>query len=879
MMKRYEVKKDERCEIKRRIKWKEARYLHGQIQSLASQQCKSQGPSDNNTKRSNIRKSNMAVAVAGASFERALSRFSTNQNTISKHVFIQAIMGEYRFENHLNVQGHLARYFDSFFYSENNDTSNNIRKTVGKNHDFINSAAAGVDWRLLLCVYRVVQFTFSNIAYHNNPKKLFFHLFDIFVLHPTINNNRPITNNESIRRKDLLQLISIASITSQEYSDTAMRMDSLMTDTPQHGRQLLINKSQVNDIFDICPGIILSFRDQIFHQIGNQRRLEILATKEQRSYLTFHDNLKKVSLERTLFWWQHRLLVLSTNKWKAYTQRQVQNQRNSLWILLWKTKHYVLKEWRLFALSQKHYKMNIRLAQNMGTHHNKQMYFQRWKQFVSLANRIRKACIYTNQSTKKIRSGFGTLRIFWINYKRKQYFSVWLSHIQDEWDLEKAVEFHIRRTKSQVFRHLHRFTLRQKSKRIQDRQAYHKQDWLMEVYDTIDHQVQKIKYRQLQEEQEKEKQINHHQLYVENMNRQRIIAEQKRKEELIQQVQKEARQKQVASRKLYLMTTFEDKWSAKIDKIERNLIPSVDKEWGFSTFFPNNNTSQSKQKTPKGELFMKAFKLLERDFYQAPDPTDQANIMREKMLSSGANICIAIIDSILFQKQILIDDFVEKVIEYLEPISTDNISATTGNTIPTGGHYHKHKNSRIEKDQSGEQSQQLTFQKLCEIIESFDIEIYPSTIRPLYDELMVVPDVKNDTSPTQLHKNIVRNLKQCIHNSFQYLGPQGSKWKKYINPIHEIMMYHNIITGKKVYDYEMKTNILKEICRENIRANFVLEARIKYRIEKKQDFLHLVENDAANIIRKMFLSHKEKKKWNRIKGPRLLRKRMGKVKV
>jgi hypothetical protein len=52
----------------------------------------------------------------------------------------------------------------------------------------------------------------------------------------------------------------------------------------------------------------------------------------------------------------------------------------------------------------------------------------------------------------------------------------------------------------------------------------------------------------------------------------------------------------------------------------------------------------------------------------------------------------------------------------------------------------------------------------------------------------------------------------------EVLGVAGSPWKMYVDPAQDVVCYHNMATGERVFEYDMTDKKLMDITHSNIYA-------------------------------------------------------------
>ena len=83
------------------------------------------------------------------------------------------------------------------------------------------------------------------------------------------------------------------------------------------------------------------------------------------------------------------------------------------------------------------------------------------------------------------------------------------------------------------------------------------------------------------------------------------------------------------------------------------------------------------------------------------------------------------------------------------------------------------------------------------------------------------------------------------------MGVKFSPWKFYVDPATDVICYHNFETKTKVFEYKMTDEILKEINRQNLIAEYKVEAQAYAKKLRKEDWQRRLENVMARRIQNM----------------------------
>ena len=740
------------------------------------------------------------------SMENALWRLSNNY-CIPRGIFVQAIVGEFMFDSSKRVEDHLGSLYDCFVTchptaygsdSANDDKVSSIKRRRG-----------GVDWRLIYGTYLCILL--SEIVLEN-PKRILLKLFDVF--------SNP-ERDSTISLQNASQILSIAAVTEEDYEHTAGRWQQTLSQISisHNDCNKYITKETFLNVLEVAPGIVIHYRDQLLDHIGNDARLRIFAKQEEKAVTAFQSHVRKLQLERSLFMWKHHVQLYFFQTWKEFTIIQERNRRNHLWMLYWSTQNY-LHWWKRYTNVRKEYQTKRGIIYKMARRNTLQKFFAMWKKYCTVIHKVRRACAATDMNHKRIDAGLGHLRLLYRQYQKRVYFQIWFFRVYMEQCWEKACCFYKDLIMKRSFQALRQYAQQSINEWKREQDAQKQQKWLQQVFEEVDTHILQMKQQQIQQQEQKENEKILEESYIQHMVQQRNLAQTKAKDRYIREVQAEARKGRVDLQRLALLSSFEEEWDQKFHRMEQESHARVNK-W----------LHQPASK----EILQKELKILERDFFMPPSIE---TLEREQILSSLANICLSMMDGQLFHKGWLMDDFVDKLKAW------------------NGSHHHHHHHHQFP-------SSNIELQDLCYITESFGIQIEKSMLRSLYIEITNQKHNNNDSKQANIENENydsssfcrvvdIEKLQRFINHSFQYNGVQGSPWKKYISPAHDIMLFHNVISNVQIMDYEMNSKILIDIVNANIRAKHLVKDRIQFRVEKAQSLKLIIEINAAKIIQTMY---------------------------
>jgi len=178
------------------------------------------------------------------------------------------------------------------------------------------------------------------------------------------------------------------------------------------------------------------------------------------------------------------------------------------------------------------------------------------------------------------------------------------------------------------------------------------------------------------------------------------------------------------------------------------------------------------------------FEKLKKEFYAPPA---RENMEREKRLSNPKNIVFLYLDAMLTKHNMDLKRVIPK----------------------------------FAKERPGV----LIYDEFAAMIRTLGINMNPVQINDC------IRGVDVDGDGFIEYKELLASFKDIIH-----MGVPGSKWKMYIDPIQDIICYHNFETGEKVMEYQMTDPKLMEISEANYYGEAWWEANEMAKEMKEEDW-------------------------------------------
>mmetsp|Transcript_51985 Transcript_51985/g.62532 ORF Transcript_51985/g.62532 Transcript_51985/m.62532 type:complete len:784 (-) Transcript_51985:69-2420(-) len=720
------------------------------------------------------------------SIENALWHLPTR---ITLSSFVRAMVGEFRFERHSRVENHLTSFFESF----------------GRD---------SVDTRIIVCIFRVFTLCPETTLTPQQSLKgkgdkqkknnaLIFKFWHVFA--------DPSTN--TVRRDELLDLISLGSVTADDFDATRGKISKLIPPTISK-----VSLSLLENALTTHPGIGIDFREQLFSRLPLTTRLSVLSHKEEVSLQNVTERLQKLSLRRSIRHWSTITQRHVFDTWLEHVRCRLSRERQRTFIRCYLAKR-ALRYWRLYSGRRGSIRRMWARAVVIGDTRTMRVRFRGWRKVARVERRVWNATLAQSKMYKSIGAGLGVLRRVWWRAWRRKCLRKWQDDVEFEILEELAGAWRVEQVKKGVMRYLRRHAVEEITMRRKEGEAEERQRLVEKMMQEMHLEMERLEQEQRLEEQRRFDKERREVEHAKRMEEQRRRADLQARDRHILEIQELERKKRIKKERAVIMTAWEEKWRDKKVEMERSCYRRAD-EWLSS------NAAK--------EVLLKQFKDLERDFYMAPSVENRE---RERMLKSNANICLAVLDGKLFDKGI--------------DVKRDFLHLLKQQTLQQHYQQSDHDEHCI-----------LSYNHFIKVLHHLKISLEPSFLRGLYNELHEKKQDNNtcrtddgdDAAVLPLHKIASR-----IKTTYQYNGPKGTPWKKYISPAHEIMMFHNVVTDERILESDMTKKKMKDIVRETARVGFLLRDRRQFWQEREKDCQLIQMEMAATVLQKMFWVWKGRK--------------------
>ena len=129
----------------------------------------------------------------------------------------------------------------------------------------------------------------------------------------------------------------------------------------------------------------------------------------------------------------------------------------------------------------------------------------------------------------------------------------------------------------------------------------------------------------------------------------------------------------------------------------------------------------------------------------------------------------------------------------------------------------------------------VTVPELHEYLEKRGCGLSYQSIREIFDQV-------GGTKVT------VQDLHKLVCESRTWTGTEGCKWKRFIDPISQIIVYHNVVEDKQVPEYKLSKKIKTKIAMDHFLSTNIIKERRKVWGERNVDKTVSSRNRAAKTI-------------------------------
>jgi hypothetical protein len=229
---------------------------------------------------------------------------------------------------------------------------------------------------------------YAKLAYRN-PRVIFFNILEEYTL------NGDSTSDEDKTVEDVLKIISIAAITTDEYKITSGLLGDELTKSCENS---IISLLELEKVLDKMPSVLYNFRLQLVNQMPSDAKLELLDALEDESLCVFIDASRRVGVKRMRAFRMRKMWNCFVG-WRKEVQYSncVRQRIKRTALSAWKKEAYRLVTARMLEEISviSCYKALIR------------RHFIKWRRLVLIKNRIQRICI-SEDIDKEVRAASGT---------------------------------------------------------------------------------------------------------------------------------------------------------------------------------------------------------------------------------------------------------------------------------------------------------------------------------------------------------------------------------------------------------------------------------------------------------------------------------------
>jgi len=416
---------------------------------------------------------------------------------------------------------------------------------------------------------------------------------------------------------------------------------------------------------------------------------------------------------------------------------------------------------------------------------------------------------YTSEDEKNISAGLGHVRLLMTSLVIRNAFQQWKTISSYENRLTEAQRWHNKRVQRIIIRHLYLTTMSAIKARKASRMASIQQEYVIQQI----HDNRSASLINSNPELPVSMTIKKERMKQHEEARQRQATLQKAIDANILQNQREQRLQRETARRTQREEEFNIAWSRKKTDAE-NACKERMKGWVLTTDFKEQSLKRQKE-------IYRCFTITH---------ASTLDTAREEAIASRSAISASIFDAKLAQVGICWDEIEERLDNVSSPISAIQFqSSLVSCGIPLSG-------SELE-----------------ELFRSF-VEYHD-------------PAKSKDTS-IELGK-----LKELLRLADLYVGKEGTRWKMYVNPIHRQLQLHNVFTGEKFIEKDIKkmdirqlkslirgvwSPLLERCVSDNMQDKEMCQVRRAHYKERRNAHKDMIEHHAANCIQTLYCRYREK---------------------
>lgn len=583
-----------------------------------------------------------------------------------------------------------------------------IRNCLTRLYHCLSITTGQLDLRELLCSLHALE---NTRHVYENPSRLLFSFFKLYA-----------APGGSAVRSDVVRIISIAAVTRAEISRMLM---------VTHHLPRFVKLSRFQSFLAVHPNIIDAFRLQLWNQLPDSSKLGYLQSREDASARWFCQYAHEINVKSATTFRDLSSLRCSFGAWCKFHQGVTRIQLQQRTVSLRKCKTSILW-WHSYTTQQRISHARRHIAAVLGERAIMRRVFRtKWHRYSCSKGRLRQISDNFESHAAEIAHGAFILRHTMISTFRRKAMIRWLSWIANVMKWEKAGLLMHRYLRRRIFKQWIAHFRAVRGFRVGEEESINKQIWLASVIKQAEKAnmfvMQAAENTRLTAIADKKQKAASVKMNLLAWNQRRRQAERAADDRIKLATQQDMRAKRIAKEKEDRAAAFKAAWEA----LENSYI----KEHQRATLSWLDSSSSKSHVS-------KAFKRIKREFYQPPTPR---SINREAQLKSLTSIVLIKMESVLFQKGIVMGHLIQQYAE-----------SSCGF---------------------------LSHDEFRSLVRDLPIDLSPEQIRVVVGTL----DADNDGYLG------VEELENALHQVHKYNGVSASPWRMYIDPAQDVIDRKSVV--------------------------------------------------------------------------------------
>ena len=613
---------------------------------------------------------------------------------------------------------------------------------------------------------------------------------------------------DAVSRSDLLKLIGFAAEHDDELARTRGALDRHLRDVaPQLGLKphfAVVQRATFLGVLDMYPALMREFQGQMWMRISETARIGYRHKCEVWTANMFDTWDFRIKGEKAQALLGGNLAAKYWRKWGKFVKQQRKIKGQKRVVAMRKCKTFV-QFWAVWAQSSAARDERARIATVMGRRVVLRRFFAtRWKRYHFICKHIAWAVRGQSPHMKAAQHGFSLVRHAVSSMQRRTALELWHLEVwfMRNWELAGAKQREL-----QLRAHYSAWlghVVRIKTIRRNQADAIAQQAFIADGIAA----AQKELERERAEEEARLKAI-------EDAEWERKAEEKRFK--LMWMNQRKAAEKASKDRLINKLQADQrhERVAAEKEELARKFEAFwVDEEQRILDEAAErcedwlNNVEINKNR------FQKEFVRVKREFYEPPTPE---NVEREAQLKSLASIVLINVEACCFAENVLLERLVQQ----------------------------------YDEDSSG----YLSHEEFRTMLGSLPLKLSDEDVRNVIKML-------DDDGDGHIG---MAELEAAVEVMQQTNGVHGSPWKLYVDPAQDVMCYHNIMLGTKIFEHHMTDKILRDVVESNFKAEARHDALEEVRRRKLEHWEEEQMAFSARVLQKLYRHWKAHKELGRLK--------------